>query len=89
VLKLHEAWFEIARRIYNGEATWICNAAARLNLATETYEKILARIRVERRRQRGGYSLWRDLGCSLNTASRVARIRFIAAELRRLARKRS
>jgi hypothetical protein len=83
-VELHEAWFEIARRIYIGDETWICNAAARLPISYATYNKILVRVAVERRRQRGSSSLWRHLRVD-GATGRAARIRFIAAELRRLA----
>jgi len=83
-VKLHEAWYEIAKRIYSGKDTWICNGALRLNLSEKVREQIYARVEVERRRQRGTFALWSGLDPQ-GAAGRVARIRFIAAELRRLA----
>jgi hypothetical protein len=82
-MKLHEAWFEIAKRLSEGRETWICNAAGRLAISGLIYEEILRRVEVERQRQRAKHALWTHL--HPHTTGRVARIRFIASELRRLA----
>jgi hypothetical protein len=90
-MNLAEAWFEIARLLARNEHWWICNAANDLfrkqRISASVRADILARVYAEAKRQgRGhlGHSLWAEYAIESSEA-RVARIRFIAAELRRLA----
>jgi hypothetical protein len=88
LLMLHEAWFEIAKRIESGEETWICNAASWLfrdkRISKNVLDEILRRVGVERKRQGvEGSALWRHADAYADSG-RALRIRFIASELRML-----
>jgi len=87
-MTLREAWFEIAWRIAYGKGIWICNTAQQLPISPQVHQEILGRVAVEAKRQGigifSGESLWNPVK-PRSVAGRVVRIRFIAAELRRLA----
>lgn len=97
-LELHEAWLAIAEAVVaDSWGTWICNEAEYLRgrgrISAGTELAILLRVDEERERQnveRDPFgihhirALWRSWPVG-STSARVARLKFIAAELRRLA----
>jgi hypothetical protein len=96
-LALAATWLEIARRIANHEEAWICNAAERLLGGEHPHLSIiLERVQVERERQERedgvtlklfpNSSLWNNAPDHppSSVGGKICRIRFIAAEIRRL-----
>jgi len=90
VLKLHEAWFEVARTLTE-QGGYICHVIDDMSkheeISPEVEAEMQVRLNAERRRLGKSVSDMDALGLwPLDVAGRISRIQFCTKEIKRLAK---